>query len=578
MVYKIGIIGGGQLGLMLLETIQELNKPKNVQYRYLVYDPSFDCPCAKLDFIDFYQGDFQDEQRLEDFCRMCNVVTFEIENINCEPLLKLEESEEVVFYPSPKVLTLIQNKYYQKSFFQDNNINTVPFKTVLTLEDVRHEFDNVNGISRGDDKCVLKHFTAGYDGKGVKVIFKDEVERFDETTSFAISSNSLGVLLEKYIEDKKEISVCIARDYNGSVMSWPSVEMHFSDEHNILELLRCPSTISSELEEKVQDIAKRVVEQMNGIGVFAIEMFVTSDEEIYINEIAPRPHNSAHHTREASTVSVYAALSTMLLGSVLFDGEAAQCSTIKTSPCAMINILGPDEYEGLYELDKIDIPYCYITDYRKTISRPQRKLGHVTIIGDDAEYEFYSMYKGSTMACAKHIVVSDVRYMTDGIVIRVETPMVGVVMGSTSDWPTMKAACEILDSFGIRYEKLVVSAHRTPERLREYALKAESRYVGVIIAGAGGAAHLPGMLASMTHIPIIGVPVKTSTLSGVDSLHSIVQMPGGVPVACVAIGGAKNAGILAAQMLGIHDKNISIRLKEYKKNMERDVIFSSNKL
>jgi len=151
-----------------------------------------------------------------------------------------------------------------------------------------------------------------------------------------------------------------------------------------------------------------------------------------------------------------------------------------------------------------------------------------------------------------------------------EKPEVGVIMGSDSDWPTMKAACDILDKFDIRYEKKVVSAHRTPEDMAEYGKSARERGIKVIIAGAGGAAHLPGMTAAHTTLPVIGVPVKTSTLSGLDSLYSIVQMPPGVPVATVAIGKAGNAALLAIRMLSTENKDLADKLLEYHEQMAED--------
>ena len=150
-------------------------------------------------------------------------------------------------------------------------------------------------------------------------------------------------------------------------------------------------------------------------------------------------------------------------------------------------------------------------------------------------------------------------------------PKIGIVMGSDSDLPVMREAAEFLDQLEIDYELTVVSAHRTPERLYNYAHEAVDKGLKVIIAGAGGAAHLPGMLAAVTELPVIGVPVKTSTLNGVDSLHSIVQMPGGVPVATVAINGAKNAGILAAQILGSSDEQVRQKVRDYKDNLRSKV-------
>jgi 5-(carboxyamino)imidazole ribonucleotide mutase len=157
-------------------------------------------------------------------------------------------------------------------------------------------------------------------------------------------------------------------------------------------------------------------------------------------------------------------------------------------------------------------------------------------------------------------------------------PLVGIIMGSDSDLPVMSAAAQMCEYFGIDYEVTVVSAHRTPERLFKYAKEADKRGLKVIIAGAGGAAHLPGMVASITPLPVIGVPVKTSSLEGMDSLLSIVQMPGGVPVATVAINNSKNAGILAAQIIGIKHKEVKHKIKDYKKQMQEEVEKKAEKL
>ncbi|NBC66776.1 MAG: 5-(carboxyamino)imidazole ribonucleotide mutase [Bacteroidetes bacterium] len=159
-----------------------------------------------------------------------------------------------------------------------------------------------------------------------------------------------------------------------------------------------------------------------------------------------------------------------------------------------------------------------------------------------------------------------------------DQPIAGLVMGSDSDWPTMKEAAEILDEFNIPYEKRVVSAHRTPDLMAEYGKTARERGLKVIIAGAGGAAHLPGMLAAYTTLPVIGVPVKTSALGGVDSLYSIVQMPNGVPVATVAIGKAKNAGLLCARILGAESSDIAKKLEDYHKAMAEESLEKTKNL
>ncbi len=157
-------------------------------------------------------------------------------------------------------------------------------------------------------------------------------------------------------------------------------------------------------------------------------------------------------------------------------------------------------------------------------------------------------------------------------------PTVGIIMGSDSDLPVMKAAAEILNEFGVAYEITIVSAHRTPDRMVEYARTAASRGIKVIIAGAGGSAHLPGMTASMTELPVIGVPIKSKSLDGLDSLLSIVQMPGGIPVATVAIDGAKNAGLLAVRILSIADPELAEKMRTYQARMHDEVVLKAEKL
>lgn len=152
------------------------------------------------------------------------------------------------------------------------------------------------------------------------------------------------------------------------------------------------------------------------------------------------------------------------------------------------------------------------------------------------------------------------------------SPVVGIIMGSDSDLPTMQTAIAVCEEFEITCEVAIVSAHRTPERMVSYAQTAHERGLKVIIAGAGGAAHLPGMVASLTPLPVIGVPVQTRTLQGVDSLYSIVQMPAGIPVATVAIGNAKNAGLLAIQILASHDPELLAKVQAYRQNLQESVL------
>lgn len=159
-----------------------------------------------------------------------------------------------------------------------------------------------------------------------------------------------------------------------------------------------------------------------------------------------------------------------------------------------------------------------------------------------------------------------------------DKPVVSIVMGSDSDLPVVKGALEILEQFAIPHEVNIISAHRTPDRAADYAAKAEERGIEVIIAAAGGAAHLAGVLAALTPLPVIGLPIKSATLLGLDSLYSIVQMPSGIPVATVAINGGKNAGILAAQILGVKDSAIRAKIKAYKQSLAEEVEKKSQRL
>lgn len=558
MSYNIGILGGGQLGKMLIESFDNVGSINSQaeswgkEIHFYVLDPNFDCPCAKIPSVNFMQGSLYDETTLREFASYCDVMTYEIEHLNADVLIELEQEGKTI-YPSPRLLKIIQNKYEQKTWYETNGFPVIRYSKTPHVDSFLKEWGNRSTV-------VLKSLEGGYDGRGVQIITESETTSLGMKFLQFWQKQGTDVLVEDYLKDKTEISVLVSRDQFGTVNVWPVVEMVFDERHNILDYMFSPSKLPHVIQENAQKLGIDIIEKFEGIGVFAIEMFVDKGNNLYVNEMAPRPHNSAHHTIHASQVSVYEALAQILIE----NGNDENQNESHKAMC-MKNILGEDY--GLYKFVSNINEYINITthivDYNKTVSKPQRKLGHITIVSTNDNL-------------SPTLLIDEVK--EDFTIEIVKTPLVGVIMGSTSDWPTMKQACDILDEFGIRYEKLVVSAHRTPERLVEYAQKAQQRCVGVIIAGAGGAAHLPGMIASLTHLPVIGVPVKTSTLSGVDSLHSIVQMPPGVPVATVAIGGAKNAGILAAQMLGLVDDRISQKIKDYKSKLRTTVTFSANKL
>jgi phosphoribosylaminoimidazole carboxylase len=342
-----------------------------------------------------------------------------------------------------------------------------------------------------------------YDGKGNYVV---KSESDIEKAVAALSKTPL--YAEKWAPFVKELAVMVVRRANGEVRSYPVVEtIH---KNSICHLVIAPAQINGAVAKKAQLIAENAIKSFPGAGIFGVEMFVMADGEILLNEIAPRPHNSGHYTIEACETSQYEnhmrAILDMPLGS----------TAMKVPASIMVNILGSNS----------DMEECYkpcqaalLTDgatihlYGKKECRAGRKMGHITLVGESM------MQVQQNLKPILHAIEPEVERP---LTLR---PLVGMIMGSDSDLPVMKVGAQILKDFGIPFELSIVSAHRTPLRMVEYAESAAERGLMAIIAGAGGAAHLPGMVAAMTPLPVIGVPVKGSSLDGVDSLYSIVQMP-----------------------------------------------------
>uniref|UniRef100_A0A453EDA0 phosphoribosylaminoimidazole carboxylase n=1 Tax=Aegilops tauschii subsp. strangulata TaxID=200361 RepID=A0A453EDA0_AEGTS len=332
---------------------------------------------------------------------------------------------------------------------------------------------------------------------------------------------------------------------------------------NICHVVEAPAQIPEKMKKLATSVAEKAIKSLEGAGVFAVELFLTNDNQALLNEVAPRPHNSGHHTIEACYTSQYEQHLRAILGLPLGD------PAMKAPAAIMYNILGEDEGDSgfvlAHQLIKraLNIPGASVHWYAKPEIRKQRKMGHITIVGP-------SMF--DVKAHLDRLLQRD----TDGP--KKVRPRAAVIMGSDSDLPIMKDAAAILEKFNIPFELTIVSAHRTPERMYAYALSAKERGLEVIIAGAGGAAHLPGMVASLTTLPVIGVPIWTKSLQGTDSLLSIVQMPKGIPVATVAIGNAENAGLLAVRMLASRDTELSDRVNEYQQNLEDSVLVKARLL
>jgi 5-(carboxyamino)imidazole ribonucleotide synthase len=354
----IGIIGGGQLGRMMIEESLRLNNAFNIL-------DAADCPCASL-ANQHIIGKLTDDAAIRQLADISDVLTYEIEHINVDTLIDLENSGKEII-PSPKVLQIIQDKGLQKQFFIDNNIPTSQFKLV---DNPQHWLDAINQFS--GEKLVAKTRKDGYDGKGVTIFKTADVLNNPNAIPFTQPS-----IIEEFIPCEKEISVMVARDKDGNVKTWPVVEMVFDPIANLVTFLDCPANISNELSNEAQQIAIRAIEKMNGVGVFAVEQFVTKEQHILVNEIAPRPHNSGHHTIEACYTSQFEQLVRIVMGLPLGSTELIQ-------PGVMMNLLGADDFSGTYRLQGLEdisaMQGVYVHLYGKTESKPMRKMGHITVI------------------------------------------------------------------------------------------------------------------------------------------------------------------------------------------------------
>ena len=354
--FTLGVLGGGQLGRMLIQSAIDFNLDVHV------LDPDKNAPCQHL-AKQFSVGALTNEDTIFEFGKQCDMVTIEIENVSPEGLERLEQ-EGIAVYPQPHVIRLIQDKRAQKQFYKENNIPTSDF----ILTDSRQDLYALENML----PAVQKLGKAGYDGRGVQMIrTKADFEKgFDEPG-----------LLERFVNFEKEISVIVARNKAGEVQHFPVVELVFHPGHNLVEFLFAPASISTEIEQKAVNIAKELIEKLDMIGLLAVEMFVTKQGEVLVNEVAPRTHNSGHHTIEANYTSQFEqhlrAILNMPLG-----------ATTTKIPAAMVNLLGEDghtglaKYEGLEKVLALDGVKVHL--YGKKLTKPFRKMGHVTIIDEDA--------------------------------------------------------------------------------------------------------------------------------------------------------------------------------------------------
>lgn len=354
---KVGILGGGQLGRMLLQAAA------NYIVETYVLENDTDCPAAHL-CHHFIKGDIRDFETVYNFGKNVDVLTIEIEAVNVDALEKLE-TEGVKIYPKPAALKIINNKISQKKFYKQHQIPTSDFlitQNIVELHQHRNFFPAVHKIGQG-----------GYDGKGVQVI-KSEVEigkAFDAPS-----------VLEKLVNIKQEIALIVAVDSNGETAVFPPSEMMFNPLLNLLDYQITPANLSSETLLKAESIALSAVKALHSAGIFAVEMFIDESDNLLVNEIAPRVHNSGHHTIEANFCSQYDMLWRIMLNYPLGNTQSIL-------PSAIVNIIGEEGFSGIANYnglnDVLKMQNTFVHLYGKTNTNPGRKMGHVTILGNNKQ-------------------------------------------------------------------------------------------------------------------------------------------------------------------------------------------------
>ncbi|RMZ53147.1 hypothetical protein APUTEX25_005136, partial [Auxenochlorella protothecoides] len=493
-----------------------------------VLEPTPSCPASSV--AEQVLGSFTDPAAIREFAKSVDLLTVEIEHVDANALEEAAREAGIEVHPSPSVLRVIQDKWAQKEHFAAAGVPCAPAAAIASEADLAR-FGAAHGYP-----FMLKARRLAYDGRGNAVV--------SDPAGAAAALSALGGLgqglyAEAWVPFRAELAVMVAQGRDGALRAFPVTQTLHRD--SICVVTETPALIDPGLAREAERVALAAVASLPGAGVYGVEMFVVGDGDgergpapgtatpsgaapasaaaardktprLLLNEVAPRPHNSGHYTIEACATSQYLAHLQAVTGQRVGD------TSLTAGAAIMVNVLGDGAGQAA-NAERIAAlrtraaaePRCALHWYGKAEFKAKRKLGHFTIV---------------------------------------------------------------LADFGVGVEVEIVSAHRTPALMAEYAGGAAARGVQVIIAGAGGAAHLPGMLAAMTPLPVIGVPVVPAgaRLDGVDALLSICQMPKGVPVATVAIGNAANAGLLAARILGVADPEIQARMVEYQRGMTDTVM------
>ena len=355
----LGIIGGGQLGMMIAEAAKKM--PEHIS-KIIVLDPIKNCPASQVG-AEQIVADFKDKNAIIELAKKSDIITYEIESGDSIVLKLVENDAEI--NPSPETLQIIQDKFLQKSFLLQNDISVPEFIKVDSVLDLEH------GLKKFGYPSLLKARRDAYDGRGNFKI--DTPEQIQKAFSYFDEKN---LMLEKFVPFKMEVSIIAARNTKGEIKTFPLVENIHED--NILRQTIAPARTSEKIAKKAEEIAKTTMSVLKGAGIFGIEMFVTENDQILINEIAPRVHNSGHHTLQSSETSQFEQHLRAILGLELGN-------TALLHPTIMYNILGPKSFEGEYKPIELTEQNVFLKMYGKKISKPLRKLGHFNLVGKNGE-------------------------------------------------------------------------------------------------------------------------------------------------------------------------------------------------
>lgn len=351
----LGIIGGGQLGMMLTEAAKKMKEHIS---DVVVLDPTKNCPASKVGARQIV-GDFKDKNAIVELSLQSDIITYEIESGDSEVLESINSG--VTINPAPSTLRIIQDKYLQKKFLRENGLPVPDFMVIDSFEDAKEK------IKSFGYPVMLKARRDAYDGRG-----NFRIENPEEVKQAYEQFSGRPIMLERVVDFQMEVSVVAARNTNGQIAAYPLVEnIH---EENILKLTIVPARVSKKISEEAENIAKKTMEVFHGAGVFGIEMFVTKDDQVLINEIAPRVHNSGHHTLQSSATSQFEQHLRAILGLELGNTDLLHHTV-------MCNILGPRGFQGKYKPLTIDQNNgVYLKMYQKDEVKPQRKMGHFNVV------------------------------------------------------------------------------------------------------------------------------------------------------------------------------------------------------